>query len=317
MEPNGFAISTSPRTLGFSCSRVEPPLPMHMRCQSLVDRTPLLTREETFIDLTAPVRALPVYLHNYSQGCRSRSVSTPSASNLLARGLLLVYTPACRNKPRRPLAEHFARFRGCASSNPSGPSLSPRRATLALSASARAMVCSHLTTSKPSTKSSQCRLISSTAFSSTAFDVFYARLYCPLGGSAPNRRTSAPPVLHATFLHAIATSARRRPAPLTPRSIAGPSRSPAPRVSTFHRTPELRPRDGHRVPASRTIVLHHNSSCACHSRVSVTPPARAASTPAPARSCSRTPPAVRMLLLLQPSHSRARRQPHLQRPPRS
>jgi hypothetical protein len=62
-----------------------------------------------------------------------------------------------------------------------------------------------------------------------------------------------------------------------PRSTAGPSRSPAPRVSTFRRTPELRPRDGHRVPASRTIVLHHNSSCACrcsarHTSVS---PARA------------------------------------------
>jgi hypothetical protein len=126
-------------------------------------------------------------------------------------------------------------------------------------------------------KSSQCRLISSTAFSSTAFDVFYARLYCPLGGSAPNRRTAAPPALRATFLHAVATSTLRRPAPLTPRSTAGPSRSPAPRVSTFRRTPELRPRDGHRVPVSRTIVLHHNSSCACrysarHTSVS---PARA------------------------------------------
>jgi hypothetical protein len=58
---------------------------------------------------------------------------------------------------------------------------------------------------------------------------------------------------------------------------AGPSRSSAPRVSTFRRTPELRPRDGHRVPASRTKVLHHNSSCACrcsprHTSVS---PARA------------------------------------------
>jgi hypothetical protein len=139
------------------------------------------------------------------------------------------------------------------------------------------MVCSHLTTSKPSTKSSQCRLISSTAFSSTAFDVFYARLYCPLGGSAPNRRAAAPPALRATFLHAALTSARRRPAPLTPRSTAGPSHSPAPRVSTFRRTPELRPRDGHRVPASRTIVLHHNSSCACRCSARHTPasPARA------------------------------------------
>jgi hypothetical protein len=93
-----------------------------MRCQSLVDRTPLLAQEETFVDLTAPVRALPAYLHNHSQGCRSRSASTPSASNLLARGSLLAYARACRNEPSRPLAEHFARFRGRASPNPFGPS---------------------------------------------------------------------------------------------------------------------------------------------------------------------------------------------------
>jgi hypothetical protein len=66
-------------------------------------------------------------------------------------------------------------------------------------------------------------------------------------------------------------------------------------------------------PANRSSVAW----LVCRSRVSVTPPARAASTSAPARSCSRIPPAVRMLLLLRPSHSRARRQPHLQRPPRS
>jgi hypothetical protein len=55
---------------------------------------------------------------------------------------------------------------------------------------------------------------------------------------------------------------------------------------------------------------------ACRSRISVTPPARAASTPVLARSCSRAPPAMHMLLLLRPSHSRACRQPRLQRPPR-
>jgi hypothetical protein len=52
-----------------------------------------------------------------------------------------------------------------------------------------------------STSSSQCRLIPSTAFSLTAFDVFYVRLYCPLGGSAPNRRAASPPALRATFLY--------------------------------------------------------------------------------------------------------------------
>jgi hypothetical protein len=148
------------------------------------------------------------------------------------------------------------------------------------------MVCSHPATSKPSTNSSHCRLVSSTAFSSMAFDVFYARLYCPLGGSAPNHRAAAPPALRATSLHAVATSARRRPALLTPRPTAGPSpsRSPSPRVSAFRRTPELRPRYGHRVPASRAIALHHNSSCACRCSARRTPasPARAHG-PAPFR----------------------------------
>jgi hypothetical protein len=55
----------------------------------MADRTPLLAQEETLLDLFALVRALPAYLRNHSQGRRSRSASTPSASNLLARGLLL------------------------------------------------------------------------------------------------------------------------------------------------------------------------------------------------------------------------------------
>jgi hypothetical protein len=74
IEPDWFTILISPRTSGFSCSRVEHPLP---------------TKEETLLDLTAPVRALSAYLRNHSQGHRFRSASIPSASNLLARGLLL------------------------------------------------------------------------------------------------------------------------------------------------------------------------------------------------------------------------------------
>jgi hypothetical protein len=89
IEPDWFAKPTSPRTSRSSCSRVELPLPTHMRCQSMADRTPLLAQEETLLDLTAPVRALLAYLRNHSQGRRSCSASTPSASNLLARGLLL------------------------------------------------------------------------------------------------------------------------------------------------------------------------------------------------------------------------------------
>jgi hypothetical protein len=50
-----------------------------------------------------------------------------------------------------------------------------------------------------------------------------------LGLIAPHLRTVA--------LHTIAKSARRRPAPLTPHPVAGPSRSSAPRASAFRRTP--------------------------------------------------------------------------------
>jgi hypothetical protein len=74
MEPNRFAMPSSPQTSGFSCSRAEPPL---------------LTQEETLFDLTAPVRALPAYLRSHSQGRCSHSASIPTAPNLLARGLLL------------------------------------------------------------------------------------------------------------------------------------------------------------------------------------------------------------------------------------
>jgi hypothetical protein len=50
------------------------------------------------------------------------------------------------------------------------------------------MVCSHLATFKSSMSSSQCRLISSAAFSSTAFDVLHTRFRCsradPLAAAA-------------------------------------------------------------------------------------------------------------------------------------
>jgi hypothetical protein len=73
------------------------------------------------------------------------------------------------------------------------------------------------------------------------------RAAAPLPPHLLDRRCLA---LVAPHLHTIAMSARRRLAPLTPRPTAGPSRSPAPRVSAFRRTPKLRPRYGHHVPAS-------------------------------------------------------------------
>jgi hypothetical protein len=53
-----------------------------------------------------------------------------------------------------------------------------------------------------------------------------------------SRCTAAPPAprvfsLHAVALHVVATSARRRPTPLTPRPAAEPSRSSVPRAPAF------------------------------------------------------------------------------------
>jgi hypothetical protein len=55
--------------------------------------------------------------------------------------------------------------------------------------------------------SSCIRAVPSAAFSSTASNVHHARLYCPLGGSAPNRRAAAPPALRATFLYTNSVAA--------------------------------------------------------------------------------------------------------------
>jgi hypothetical protein len=160
------------------------------------------------------VRVLPAYLRNHSQGRRSRSASTPLASNLLARGLLLCIRTCLQKQAesatgrtlslasadvlvqiRSDLRLRFAAF----------ISGSPRHKRF--SASARIEVCSYLATSKLSTSSPQCRLTSSVAFSLMAFDVLYARLYCPLGGSAPNHRAAAPPALRATFLYTNSVAA--------------------------------------------------------------------------------------------------------------
>jgi hypothetical protein len=54
----------------------------------MADRTPLLAQEETLLDLTAPVRALPACLRSDLQGHRSHSAFIPLALNLLARGRL-------------------------------------------------------------------------------------------------------------------------------------------------------------------------------------------------------------------------------------
>jgi hypothetical protein len=90
---------------------------------------------------------------------------------------------ACGIEPSRPLAKHFCshlrtrRFNSAQTSRSCNSVVSlpgsPRHNRP--SASARAIVCLHQVTSMFSTSSSQCRLTSSAAFSSTASDVLHAR----------------------------------------------------------------------------------------------------------------------------------------------
>jgi hypothetical protein len=127
----------------------------------------------------------PVCPRSYLQG--RRAWPQPLCATLARTRCSSVTLSACCDAIRvglpPPPVERPARTCGCANRIP--PELPPslRRATLAPSASARAMVCSHLATSKSSTSSSQCRLISSVAFSSTASDVHHARLYCSCADS--------------------------------------------------------------------------------------------------------------------------------------
>jgi hypothetical protein len=164
IEPDWFAKPTSPRTSGFSCSQ----LSLHCsRVCAAETRSahPCSLRQDRRSWLHLRHAVLVLLSHHWLLTC-SR------VACCLARA------HACGIRPSRLLAKHFARIRGCAGPNASGPSPSLRRATLAPFASARAMVCSHLDTSKSSTSHSQCRLISSAAFSSTASVVLHARSRC-------------------------------------------------------------------------------------------------------------------------------------------
>jgi hypothetical protein len=109
----------------------------------------------------------------------------PSTCSRVACCLARAY--ACGNKSSRPsVLRHDIH-----------PPLSPRKPkpvrTRAISIS--------------STSNSQCHPTSSAAFTLTASDVLHAWLYCPLGGSAPNRRAASPPALRATSLYTNSVTA--------------------------------------------------------------------------------------------------------------
>jgi hypothetical protein len=169
--PDWFAKPTSPRTSGFSCSR----LSLHCSRACAAE-----TR-------SAHSRSL---LHD----CRARLHLRCAAFALLPhqRPPICLRVVCCLARahaygiePSRPPVEHSRSHPRTRQSNSartsafaSPPFLPARHAITATSVSARAMVCSHLATSKSSTNSSQCCLTSSAASSSTVSDVLHARLHC-------------------------------------------------------------------------------------------------------------------------------------------
>jgi hypothetical protein len=151
---------------------------------------------------------------------RSPSAPTPLAPSLLARGMLPCIRTRLRKRtepaagpalgvgpePRCSCPDRLVLLRSC--------SFRACRAILTPSASARVVVCPHQgralrgrprqATSMSSMSSSQCRLTSSAAFSSTASDVLHAQPHCSraeppaaAAGAAPvrpPRRLGAGPV---------------------------------------------------------------------------------------------------------------------------
>jgi hypothetical protein len=221
---------------------------------------------------------------------------------------------ACGIEPSRPLAKHFRshsrtrRFnsartsvwikrarrawlhrtssefvmpdhRLCFAASPSGLLRHNRPST-----SVRAVVCSHLATFKSSTSSSQCRLISSAAFSSTASNVLHARSRCSPCGPACSRHTAAPPAPRTTFLH----TNRSRP------ELAQWGHCHVLHAAAMH------------VIALHVVALHSYSpfSC-CRTRTcsGLAAPQRHPCTPVPRASLTCATPAAATLLLLAHCHA--------------
>jgi hypothetical protein len=162
------------------------------------------------------------------------------------------------------------------------------------------MVCSHLATFKSSTSSSQCRLISSAAFSSTAptfsthgsiapVQIRPKPSHCSSSRTARDFPAHRHPARHATAppLPLLDTRSPRPCRASTPSAharaacVIGPCRACAVAARLHRRSRESKSQD---VAAVRPVVpaparakaLHHNSSCAR----AVAPPVPAASAPA-------------------------------------
>jgi hypothetical protein len=217
MEPDWFAKPTPPRTSGFSCSRAKPPLLTQMHCRNTSG-------------MPAQLPARPPCLVAFLVRC-SCFAPVSLALNLLVRGLLPCMRTHLRNRAEPatgktlPLAITNAPIQFCSDLRVLQlrrpfhllPAVTPSATTAAglvlRVESVPRYSCPRLHARSTAscrcrcrpfiTSSSRCRLTSFTAFFSTVSDVLHARLYCPLGGSASNRRAAASPHPRAR-LHAAA-----------------------------------------------------------------------------------------------------------------
>jgi hypothetical protein len=172
IEPDWFAKPTSPRTLGFSCSRVELPLLTH----------PWLLTSSRVACCFACALACgiepsqpPVERSRSHPRMRQSNSTQTSRSSNFAAGLAL---RSCSSRARRAITIAFASpllLLSCRALTAPSPPRGPRPACIRITTSAAVRA-------RPppfSTSSSQCRLTSSAASSSTVSDVLHAWLYCP------------------------------------------------------------------------------------------------------------------------------------------
>jgi hypothetical protein len=162
IEPDWFPMPTPLRTSGFSCSRVEHPLLTHPWLLTCSRVTCCLARAHAYGIESS--RLLVEHSRSHPRTHQSNSTRNSGSCNFAAGPVLRVGPVPRYSCPDRLSAAQLLL--------PSSPRYKRT------SASARIEVCSHLATSKSSTSSPQCRLISSAAFSSTASDVLHVRLHC-------------------------------------------------------------------------------------------------------------------------------------------
>jgi hypothetical protein len=225
------------------------------------------------------VCALPAYLHNHLQGCRSRSASTPSASDLLACGPLL----CIRTRLQKRAESATGRTLLLASMDVLVQIRSDLHLRFATFPSARRAITILLLPQRP--RSVRIRAAPFVVFSSTASDVLHTRPCCSRanppctlcsGSSASSCLTCVRPALphHSRARTRVFAPPGPTPASAKPLARARQSRLQRPvRVlrstpvhTTHFRTPSLA-RSRHPLGVAHVPLQHlYRLSSTCHTR---------------------------------------------------